>query len=120
MKEYFTKITSNGIMTSKNFWKTMRPFLTNKEIISGNEISLFEGEKLVSNESIVLEILNVPYINVVEKLSEVKPTSVLDQENTNLSKAIDIIAEKYISHPSVKKIKKYFKNFNPFSFQKCK
>ena len=44
----------------------MRPFLTNKEIISGNKISFFEGEKSVSNESIVEEILNVSYINVAE------------------------------------------------------
>ena len=29
----------------KNFWKTMRPFLTNKGLNSGNEISLFEGGK---------------------------------------------------------------------------
>ena len=43
----------------------MRPFLTNKRIISGNEISLFEGEKLVNNESIVAEVLNVLYINVI-------------------------------------------------------
>ena len=31
IKNYFTKITKNDIITNKNFWKTMRPFLTNKE-----------------------------------------------------------------------------------------
>ena len=46
--------------------------------MSGNEISLFEGEKLVNNESKAGEILNVSYINVVEKSSGIKPTSVLD------------------------------------------
>ena len=48
----------------------------------------------------------------------IKPTSILDQENTNLSKAIDIIVEKYSSHPCIIKIKKNFKNFNLFSSQK--
>ena len=83
----------------------MRPFLTNKGIISGTEISLFEGEKLVNDESIVVEILNVSYINVVEKTSGIKPNSVLFQENTHLTKAIDIIVEKYSSYPSAIKIK---------------
>ena len=93
----------------------MRPILTNKRIISGNAISLFEGEKLVSNESIVAEIFNISYINVLEKSSGIKPTSVLDQENTNLLRAIfvekAIIVEKYSLQSSVIKIKKNFNNF---------
>ena len=105
-------------MTNRSFWKTMRPFLTNKEIISGNKISFFEGEKSVSNESIVEEILNVSYINVAEISPGIRPTSILDQENTNLLKAIDIVVEKYNSHVSIIKIKKTFKDFNPFLFQK--
>ena len=105
-------------MTNRSFWKTMRPFLTNKEIISGNKISFFEGEKSVSNESIVEEILNVSYINVAEISPGIRPTSILDQENTNLLKAIDIVVEKYNSHLSIIKIKKTFKDFNPFLFQK--
>ena len=105
-------------MTNRSFWKTMRPFLTNKEIISGNKISFFEGEKSVSNESIVEDILNVSYINVAEISPGIRPTSTLDQENTNLLKAIDIVVEKYNSHLSIIKIKKTFKDFNPFLFQK--
>lgn len=105
-------------MTNRSFWKTMRPFLTNKEIISGNKISFFEGEKSVSNESIVEEILNVSYINVAEISPGIRPTSTLDQENTNLLKAIGIVVEKYNSHLSIIKIKKTFKDFNPFLFQK--
>ena len=72
----------------------MRPFLTYKGFISGNEISLYEREKVVNNKSIVAEFLNLSYINVVEKTSRIKPTSVLDQEK-KLSKTIDFIVEKY-------------------------
>ena len=50
-------------MTKKSFWKIMRRFLTNKGIISGYEISLFEWEQLLKNESKLAEILNVSYIN---------------------------------------------------------
>ena len=59
MNEYITKTTYNGIMANKSFLKTTRPYLTNKGLISGNETSLFKGEKLPNNQSIVAEILNV-------------------------------------------------------------
>ena len=94
MKEYIVKITLNRIITRESFWKSIRPFLTSKVIISENKIFLFEGEELVNNQSKVAEILSVSYSNVVEKLSGTKPSSVLGQGNTNLSKATDIIAEK--------------------------
>ena len=87
-------------MTHKSFWKIMRPFLTNKGLILGKGISLFEEEKLVNNESIVAQIHNVWYINVAGKTSGIKPTVVLDHENTNMSKAIDIFVDKYIWHPT--------------------
>ena len=41
-------------MPQKNVWKAMRPFLTNKGLNSGNEISLFEGGK--TSEYIVVKI----------------------------------------------------------------
>ena len=53
----------------------------------------------------------------LRKTPGIKPASNLDQENTNMSKAIDIIIEKYSSCPIVKKIMKNFKNLNLFSFQ---
>ena len=30
IKQYFFDVTSKGIVTNKEFWKTIRPFLTNK------------------------------------------------------------------------------------------
>lgn len=57
-------------------------------------------------------------MNVVEKLLGVKPTSVLAQGNTNLSKAMYITAKKYSLIASVNKIKKNRKNFCPLSFWK--
>ena len=48
MREYIAKIMSNEIMTNKSFWRTMRPFLINKGIISDNGIPLSEEEQLVN------------------------------------------------------------------------
>ena len=51
-----------------------------------------------------------------KNFSGTKPTSVLDQENTNLPKVVYTTVEKYSSYSSVIKLKTAFKNFNPFSF----
>ena len=33
IQNYFLNIKSNGIITNKNFWKAMKPFLTNKSCL---------------------------------------------------------------------------------------
>ena len=118
MNQYFTKAMSNGILTQKSFQKTIAILLTNKGIVLRNEISLFDGEKRVNNESKAEHILNVSYINVIKKCLGIKPIIISDQGNTDLFKDIDIIVEKYSSHLTVKEIKKNIKHFNPFSLQR--
>ena len=39
MKEYFHNISNNNIVTSKNFWNFIRPFLVNKGLLN-SEITL--------------------------------------------------------------------------------
>ena len=77
---------------------------------------IFLRGKLIKKKSKVVENLDVSHMNVVEKLLGVKPTSVLAQGNTNLSKAMYITAKKYSLIASVNKIKKNRKNFCPLSF----
>ena len=62
----------------------MKTFLTNKGITSANPNSFFEEEKQVNNESKVVDILNVLYINVGENSSGIKTTSVLDRRKSKL------------------------------------
>ena len=45
--QHFSKITSKGIMTNKQFWKTMKPFLTNKGCLENNDIILLDDESLM-------------------------------------------------------------------------
>lgn len=75
----------------------MEPFLTNKGVKSGNECFIH---------------------CVVEKFSGIKSTSVSDQGNTHLPKAMHIVVEKYSLQLSVKEFKKCFEHFVPLYFQK--
>ena len=73
IKEHFKSITRHGIMTNRKFWATIRPFLTNKGMITSNEISLKQGDDVINNEGKVAELLNYAYINVVENTAGKKP-----------------------------------------------
>ena len=42
MKEYFHNITNNNIVTNKNFWNFMRPFLITKGSLNSCTITLRE------------------------------------------------------------------------------
>ena len=55
--EYFSKATENGTLTNKEFWKLMKPALTNKGIISSDVIILEENGEFISDESKLVEII---------------------------------------------------------------
>ena len=40
IKQYFSNITSKGIVTNREFWKIMKPFLTNKGCFDNSDIML--------------------------------------------------------------------------------
>ena len=45
-------------MSNKTFWRTVRPFLTNKGVLIDNEISLIQNGKTIDDEKQVAETLN--------------------------------------------------------------
>ena len=99
-KEHFKSTARYGIMTYKKFWATIRPFLTNKGVITSNEISLKQRYDEINYEGKAAEFLNNAYINVVESTSCKKPLRVFDKDFT-FSTAINTILEEYKYHPSV-------------------
>ena len=72
--QYFSKITSKGIMTNKQFWKAMIPFLTNKGCLGNNDIILRDGEEVIANDKILAKHFNEHYVNTVESSSGFKPS----------------------------------------------
>ena len=71
-------------MNNKNFWKVIKPFLINKGFIDGNEITIVDGDEIISEEKELVKIFNEHYINIVEKTCGLKP-KILNQENKTLT-----------------------------------
>ena len=101
---YFSKITQNGMVTNKNFWKVIKPFLTNKGCIDGNKISIVNGDEIISDEKELVKAFNEHYINIAERSCGVKSQN-LFQEGTSAhltdTEKIDINEKHYESHPSI-------------------
>ncbi len=54
-KAYFDKTLTNDNMTNKNYWKLMKPFLSDKGSRYGTKITLNENDVMVSDEKKLVE-----------------------------------------------------------------
>ena len=91
-------------MTNYEFWKVVKPFLTNKGVISSNVIVLEENGELISNEKELVEIFNNYYINTVENTTGTKPIAMGDPSNPNMdTTTVHEIIEFHKDHPIIVK-----------------
>ena len=126
-KRYFEYVAKNkNFATSKAFWNTVRPFITNKSTISDENIKIKAEENqniktknknksklasiktngLIKDESVLVEMFNNNYINIVEKTSGIAPESLGDSSlPENDEETVNKILKHYGNHPSVSKIK---------------
>ena len=65
------KITEKGI--SSKFWNFLKSFLTNKICMNNDFVSFMNGDAFIDKESILVEMFNAHYINIVEKKLGVAP-----------------------------------------------
>ena len=54
---YYEGLKATSITDNKKFWKTMKPFLTDKGVVN-KKITLIEGIKIISDDPEVAETLN--------------------------------------------------------------
>ena len=126
-KNYFSNINSSDITDNKFFWKTVKPFFTEKIQIK-SKITLIENhtifhddrddeniEEIISEDNEISEVFNNYFINIVPNLNISTVISVNDdfiETNDPISNAI----KKFSDHPSISMIKNKNLNQNKFSF----
>ena len=125
-KRYFEYVAKNkNFATSKIFWNTVRPCITNKATVSDENIKIKAEENqniktknknksklvsiktndLIKDESVLVEIFNNHYITIVEKTSGIAPESFGDSSlPENDEETVHKILKHYENHPSVSKI----------------
>ncbi len=101
-KNHFKSATDNGLISDKAFWDLVKPFLSNKGVLVGSEISVVKGNKIVTDDRELTELLNKYYVNIIKKTSGKKPCSVADTTDVDIDRDIvKLILEKYNNLQSV-------------------
>ena len=98
-KEYFGNLNEKNVCDNKTFWKTVKPFLSDK-IVSKEQMTLVENNEIISEDNDVAQTLNSVFLNIVTNL---KIPAYVDT-NSNLENVADPIIKlilKYTDHPSI-------------------
>jgi len=112
-KQFYQNLNEKNVADNKLFWKTVKPFLSDK--VSGKDkIHLIENNELIKSDS-ETEVLNNFFSNIVQNLNIVRYTS--DEPFVeNISDPTLKAILKYRKHPGVIAIRDKFKIKDAFSF----
>ena len=95
-RNYFNKIANGNIVTNRNFWKIIKPFLSNKGHLKNVDIMLNHINKINCNGHELVKVFNEHYINIIEKLDGEKPTTMTKEYSfDNAKQAADIICNSH-------------------------
>ena len=102
IKNHFKRVTSNGLMSNTAFWDLVKPFLSNKGVLAGTDISLIKDDKIVTDDHDLGEIFNDYHINIVENTSGKKPSRIANANSIGDDREIArLILDKYKDRPSI-------------------
>ena len=112
-KDFFNNLDVKFVTDNKQFWKTVKPCLTDKTLKS-KRITLIENEKVVSDERGLVKIFNEYFSNIVSNLDIQRPPSITLHHDPVFN-----AIKKFENHPSILEIKKQFPSgvAFPFSFK---
>ena len=110
----FIKKKENGLNPSfvtdnKLFWKTIKPFFSDKANCGAN-IKLIEEEDVLQNDSEIAEKLNEFFKNTVSTLGITENSFIINEKYKNISDPFQHAIVKFESHSSISLIKNKITN----------
>ena len=112
-KIYYDKLDINCFTDNKKFWEHVRPFFSYKSKSSKN-ITLIEGEDIISDDQNVANTLNKFFGNSISILG-IKGYNAIPPNHPSLDIIFSVIS-KFKNHPNVMKIREHVLITNKFSF----
>ena len=104
-KKYYNSLDIKNITDNKQFWKKIKPFLSEKSKVT-SKIKLKDKNKIIPNDDKVAEEFSTFFENLVKSLN-IKPRNLSLGNTTNLSDPVEIAIKKFENHPSVQVIREY-------------
>ena len=113
-KDFYAKLNPSFISDNKTFWKTVKPFFSDKKTSSDN-ITLVVENKIISEDRVVAETFNTYFVDAVKSLNiNIDPE--LLENSDSINDPICEAIQKYKKHPSILKIKGVHADNPTFSF----
>ena len=105
---FFQRVTKSGFANNKKFWNAVKPFLTNKDLLTNDNISIKVNDDLVTDKTKLANLFNLHYINIVENTSGAPPViqgnpNNPDEDNTTVKNII----KQYENHNNIINIKNH-------------
>ena len=107
-KAYFEKLNIKEIGDNKTFWKTVRPYFSDKDNKSSN-ITLVGNNIVTADRKRVEESMNKYFINITKNLNLKAPI-------INTTDDIQPLTKNHDNHLSIRKIKQAYPEIVPDSF----
>ena len=101
-KLYYSNLDEKKVTDNKTFWKTIKPFLSNK-IMSREKVTLIEEDEIVEGDINTAQILNTSFSNIVSNL-KIAEYATCDTISDNINDPVIKSIVKYRNHPSILKI----------------
>ena len=98
-KDFFNNLDVKRVTDNKQFWKTVKPCLTDKTL-KDERITLIENEKVVSDERGLVKIFNEYFSSIVSNLDIQHPPNISLHHYPVLN-----AIKKFENHPSILVIK---------------
>ena len=115
-KKYYENLDIKKLTDNKEFWKTIKPLFSNRTK-STQKICLKEGDKIISDDTEVANVLNKHFINSVRSLAETGGCSEMVLNHNSMEDPIENVVHRFKNHPSITAInRKQFENSFEFSF----
>ena len=116
-REYFENININSVNDNKTFWKTVKPFFTDKNKKNG-KIILVENNEIIMDNKKNAELMNEYFVNITQTLEIPVFTTEGLPVDIECIGPIDEIIYNFSRHRSVLKISNIIKPKERFSFNK--
>ena len=106
----------NNYTDNRKFWNTVKPLFSNYNGGSQN-ITLFDDDKIISNDEEVAQTLNKFFGNSVKSLNITENNALLNRTD-DLTNPVDVALKMFENHPSIIDIKEKITVEVKFSFSK--
>ena len=113
--DYYNKLNHKEVSNNKTFWKTVKPFFTDKSV-NHHRILLVEENETISDNDEISEKLNNFFADILKNLN-IPQYEDLSVNTDNIDDLILRAKKKFKNHQSIQLIKCHYENSNTFCFR---